>query len=69
LISICANYFVGCETVTKNRKPVGVPIEGIGIAGLFIFHPVSLRFYGPKPVMVYPFGLPLFTWFSGQGTA
>ena len=28
-----------------------------------------LRFYGPKPVLVYPFGLPLSTWFSGHISA
>jgi hypothetical protein len=48
-------------------------IEAIGVADLCIFdrhfHPVSLRFLGLKPVLVYPFGLPLSTWFSGHISA
>jgi hypothetical protein len=53
------DYFVaGCGTLITNRKPVGALIEAIGIADLFMFvrhfHPVSLRFYGPKASVSVP---------------
>ena len=68
------DYFVAaCETLITNRKPVGALIEAIGIGDLFIlvrlFHPVSLRLYGPKASVVYPYGVPLFTRFSGHISA
>jgi hypothetical protein len=39
---------------------------GLPHASCFSIVVSSLRFYGPKPVLVYPFGLPLSTWFSGH---
>jgi hypothetical protein len=43
--------------------------SGLSHASSFAMVVLFLRFYGPKPVLVYPFGLPLSTWFSGHISA
>jgi hypothetical protein len=67
LISICTNYFVArCETLIRNGKPVGAPIEAMGsptCLSFILFLSVSMaqKQYWFTP-MVYPF----FTRFSGH---